>query len=247
MISLIIVSDIRLYREGLMQILGDLETINLLCAVKDFNCAIKEIKLHSPDVVLLDMTMKGSCDAVRDIHSIYPRASIVALAIAEEEESILECAEAGISGYVPREASLDDLIMAVYGAANGELFCSPQIACSLINKISLLAGSVENNSDNKKENTQNTTKDDLTRREKQIVCLMADGNSNKQIARKLTIEVSTVKNHVHNILGKLGVKTRTQAATLIRDQNSWAPSSALDLDPNTKYRTRIQQLSSTLG
>lgn len=232
MIRLVIVSDIRLYCEGLAEILGQKKTVRVVSTASNVNEAIREIEQHSPDVVLLDMTMKASCQAIRYVIASCPVAKVVALAVPEDENNILACAEAGITGYVAREASLNELLNAVQGAVKGELYCPPRIAASLMSKIKILTGSIRASSEEAYQKPADSILSTLTQRERQIAKLISDGLSNKQIAHHLTIEVSTVKNHVHNILVKMGVESRMQAASLFQRQALSALPGSLDLDPN---------------
>ena len=131
---------------------------------------------------------------------------MVALGVADADDHVLGCAEAGVAGYVPRDASLDDLVAVIESAFRGEAICSPRIAGSLLRRIATLAAG------------QNGTMPlaHLTGREREIVRLIDRGLSNKEIARDLGIEVATVKNHVHNILEKLQVRRRGEAAARMR-------------------------------
>jgi DNA-binding NarL/FixJ family response regulator len=106
-----------------------------------------------------------------------------------------------MAGYVPRDGSLSDLVAAIESAAHGELRCSPKIAASLFQRVARLT-----------DETRHSTAS-LTRREEEIARLIDQGLSNKQIARRLQIEVSTVKNHVHSVLKKLQATRRTLVAT----------------------------------
>jgi DNA-binding NarL/FixJ family response regulator len=124
------------------------------------------------------------------------------------EHRILACAEAGASGYVPHDASLEELLTVVQAVAQGELLCSPRMAASLFRRLAALA-SAGTGRDHQVVGT-------LTDREREITLLLERQLSNKDIARTLHIEVATVKNHVHNILHKLGVATRTEAAARLR-------------------------------
>ena len=217
MIDVILISDIKIYCEGLSQVLSNTESMNVIGAVNNIDAAITLIQNTPPDVVVQDMTMTGSCSLVQRISAISPSIKIIALAVPYDESNILMCAEAGITSYIPREASLDDLIATVTGAAKGECFCPPKIAALLFSKIQNLAQRAKETClpDSSQEHDVHLT--DLTRREKQILSLMADGLSNKQISKTLVIEVSTVKNHVHNILVKLDVQSRTQAVSLLQN------------------------------
>jgi len=217
MIKIIIFSDIRIYCEGLNQILSRLDTLEVLAAEISLEDAISKVENLMPHVVLLDMTMVGSCSMARQFMQHYPQIKIVALAVPEDEQNIIECAEAGISGYVAREASIDELFKTVIGTTKGEFCCPPKIAAFMFNKIRYLAQRARADylPDSNQQHDAHVA--DITRREKQILGLMADGLSNKQISKTLVIEVSTVKNHVHNILVKLDVHSRVQAVTLFQN------------------------------
>ena len=127
------------------------------------------------------------------------------LAVRDVPGQIIACAESGAAGYLPRDASLDDLTKAIQSAAEGKLCCAPEIAQMLFCHVGRLAS-----------NGTAGQHGVLTAREVQILDLIERGQSNKVIAQKLGIELSTVKNHVHNLLAKLGVRRRGEAAALHR-------------------------------
>ena len=217
MIKVIVVSDIKIYCEGLSRILANTHPIEVVGAENNFESAVNKVKLGSPDVILLDMTMIDSCRIAQKVLQLCPETKIVALAVPEDEENIMECAEAGIVGYVAREASLDELIETVIGTQNGEFHCPQKIAACIYKTIKRISHNAKDQClppavHHNRENLASV----LTKREQQIYSLMADGQSNKQISHNLVIEVSTVKNHVHNILVKLDVKSRAQAVTLMK-------------------------------
>lgn len=216
MIKVIVFSDIKIYCDGLSKILANTNPIEVIAAENNLGDAVAKIKQDSPDVILLDMTMQDSCKIAQKVMGLFPDAKIVALAVPENEDNIIECAEVGIAGYVAREASLDDLIETVIGAKKGEFCCPPKIAVHIFNKIHHIACGARDRylPDSSRDSHDLIT--GLTRREQQILKLMADGLPNKLISRDLNIEVSTVKNHVHNILVKLDVKSRTGAVSLLR-------------------------------
>jgi DNA-binding NarL/FixJ family response regulator len=144
---------------------------------------------------------------VRAVHERAPDARIVALGISGEEADVLPLAEAGIAGWLTREASVEDLCETVASAAAGEAVCSPRIAASLLRRVAALAA----------DRRLGPTATPLTRRQREILALIDEGLSNKEIARRLSIELATVKNHVHNILEKLQVRRRAEAAALVRE------------------------------
>lgn len=223
MIRLIIFSDIRIYCEGLCRILSSIEQLDIVSSESHFQDAIDKIKHTDSDVVLLDMTMSGSCQMAKQILQHCPGIQIVALAASEDEKKVINCAKAGIAGYVAREASLDVLIETVKCVMKGEVCYPPRIATYIFNQFRQFKNTSNPVDLNEAGSIAVQPLSTLTSRERQIVTLVAEGQSNKQISRSLCIEVSTVKNHVHNILVKLKVKSRVQVVTLIQ-QTSFQPT-----------------------
>ncbi|MFV2033004.1 MAG: LuxR C-terminal-related transcriptional regulator [Gammaproteobacteria bacterium] len=217
MIKVIVFSDIKIYCDGLSSILASTKSIEVIAAENDFDHAVAKIKQDSPDVILLEMTMKDSCQIAHNVKRLFPDAKIIALATPENENNIVECAKVGFTGYVTREASLDELIATIIGAKNGEFCCPPKIAAHIFNNIHHIACVARDKYLPRASLDTDDRITGLTRREQQILKLMARGLSNKLISRDLNIEVSTVKNHVHNILVKLGVKSRTGATSLLHN------------------------------
>jgi len=235
MIKVFIFSDIRIYCEGLSNILSNIESIRVVGAETIIEGAINKISRINPDVVLLDMTMLGACCTAKKIIECYPECKVVALSAPEDEKNIIECAEAGITGYVAREASLDELIDAVKGTDNGQICYPPRVAAHIFNWIRRLAQGRENRPAPKRQPIGNKeVVAGLTNRECQVSQLMSEGLANKQIASLLSIEVSTVKNHVHNILVKLGVKNRVQVVSMLQPSTSGSGSRSPGLDHDMK-------------
>ena len=162
--------------------------------------------LAPTDVVLLDIAAPGGLEAARELVELLPAIRVVAVSVPNDELDVIACAEAGVSGFVTTESSIDDLVAAVESASIGHLHCSPAMAGVLLRRIGALARS--------RDDTDPAR--DLTLRELEIVRLIDEGRSNKEIALHLCIELSTVKNHVHSILGKLGVRRRAEAAARLR-------------------------------
>lgn len=216
MVSVVIISDIRLYRESIAEILDRRESIQVLGTANNVDLAITEITKIEPEVALLDMTMAGSCQFVKTLAISCPDTKIIVLSVANDDDSILSCAKLGIAGYISRDASLEHLINAVNGVVNGEFYCPRTIAESLFNQINTIHKSEDVSKHDGVSDITGSKNPLLTHREKEIASLLSCGKSNKEIARDLTIEVSTVKNHVHNILVKMGVNNRTQAVTLLQ-------------------------------
>jgi DNA-binding NarL/FixJ family response regulator len=202
-LSIVIVSDIRLYREPLAWVLTQLNDVGHVATCETAVECITIGRRSTPDIILLDMSSSGSAASARLFAREFASTRIVALAVPETEPQVLACVEAGVTGYVPREGSIDDLVTAIRHAARGEAVCSPVIAAGLMRRVATLA-----------RDTSSTSQ--LTTREMQIAEHVLAGMSNRLIATQLGIELCTVKNHVHNILEKLGVARRADIAGYIQ-------------------------------
>lgn len=223
MIDIVIASDIKIYSQGLGQILANHQDFDVVGIAATADQTLQLIQLHQPSIVLLDMTMELSCSLAQQVLQSSPHSRIVALAVSYDEAVIMHCAEIGITCYVPREASINQLLEGIRQAFDGECYCPPKIAACLLKKLQHIASHASESSPSLSSVTDDQLKDEtedlwtrLTRRECQIARLMSEGMSNKQIARDLSIEVSTVKNHVHNLLVKLEVQSRNQAVYLLQ-------------------------------
>jgi DNA-binding NarL/FixJ family response regulator len=205
-IRALVASDIRLYREGLAEGLRSSGRVELVGTAADPAASIAAAGDLAPDVVLVDLAMTGWEETVRELVATGDEIRVVVLGVREVEDEVLACAEAGVSGYVTREASLDELVDVVESVGRGESLCSPRISALLLRRVTELSGS----------RRQPDLADRLTPRETQIVELIDEGLSNKQIAGRLSIELATVKNHVHSILEKLQVERRGEAAAQVR-------------------------------
>ncbi len=198
-----VVSDVRLYREGLVSTLGGQSGLTLL-GVGSSDDVLERVETLRPDVLLLDLAARDSLAIPRQAQQAHPPLRIVAFAVAEVAESVLACAEAGISGYVPQDGSAEDLILAIFAALKGELECSRRMAAVLFERLASLSGG----------RPAASATSALTPREREIAALLAHNLPNKEIARRLRLGPATIKNHVHNILQKLSVKRRGDIAGL---------------------------------
>jgi len=198
-LRIIIVSDIRLYRDGLARALSQLEDVSdvATCGAA-IDCVVLAQRFR-PNVIVLDMSSASSASSARLFARELVSTKVVAIAVRETEPHVLACVEAGATGYVSREGSLDDLVAAIRRSSRGEALCSPAITGGLMRRVAMLA------------RNQDVTRH-LTARELEIAEHIALGMSNRGIAARLGIELCTVKNHVHNILEKLGVDRRSDVA-----------------------------------
>lgn len=207
MVRILILAEVRLFREGLALMLDAEPNFEVVATVSTAAEAVRAVRDATPDVALLDMAIPDNASLVRALLAAVPGTRVVALAVPEIEREVLACAEAGVAGYVTRDASVKDVVAAVESAARGEVLCSPRMVATLFNRIAALAV----------ERSPASIESRLTTRELEILDLIDQGLSNKEIARRLTIGLSTVKNHVHNILDKLNVNRRGDAVARRRE------------------------------
>lgn len=205
-IRVLVVDDSQLYREALAVILRQEAWIWSVDTAADASTALRQVTQLAPTLVLLNMSTVESVPLLGAITSCMPEVRVVALGVSEHE--VAACAEAGVSGYLLRGESLADLVAAMQSAAKGEARCSPRVAATLLRRVATLAA----------EREPRPGLSRLTAREREILALIDEGLSNKEIARRLSIEVRTVKNHVHNMLEKLQVHSRGEAAARVRRQ-----------------------------
>jgi two-component system nitrate/nitrite response regulator NarL len=207
-VRVFIAAHIRLYREALVELLAPEAELEIVGASGDRHEVLALVSELQPDVVVLDPAASESIDMIRELADPVARVRVVALASSETEPDVIAYAEAGVSGFVTREESLADLVATILRAAAGDLVVSPQIAGTLLRRVTLLAA----------ERPWRSPADSLTARELQVALLLDEGLSNQQIARRLQLELSTVKHHVHHILRKLGVARRSEAVAHLRQR-----------------------------
>ena len=208
----LVVTDVRLYEEGLVRSLGDRRELVICGTASGSTEALARVGDLQPDVVLLDVTMHDSLALARAIAELTPSVHVVAFAVSDSDEDVVACAEAGVVGYVTRSGSCDQLIAVLRSVARGEVICSPRVAARLFRLAAerRLVGTAMG------VGGGGGTQAQLTSRELDVVRLVARGLSNKEVARELHIEVSTVKNHVHRVLEKLHLDRRTKVGALMR-------------------------------
>lgn len=205
MMRVLIGSDIRIYREGLVEALSRVDQLQVQDAVGSVDDLVTRAADGQPIIVVLDVSMPGGYAAIRTIRVAAPQALVLALGVEETDSNVLSLIDAGINGYVSKDASLQELVRAIDTVARGEVACPRRIVASLFREIA-----------RRRPEASGDGIVRLTSRERQILELIDHRLSNKEIARALHISLSTVKNHVHNILDKLGVTRRAEAADKIR-------------------------------
>ena len=200
-IRLLVVADVRLYRENIVNSLACRGSIEVAGAASSRDEVLALVASTAPAIVVIDMATTASDDIVRSIGAQAAAVKTVAFAVGDSEEELLACVDAGVAGYVSRDASMDDLVAAIESVARGDLPVPPRIAAALFRRLTIL-----------RRSEREAPSLPLTARERQILLLIDEGLSNKEIAARLSIEVATVKNHVHSLLTKMQVNTRGQAA-----------------------------------
>ncbi|HLO15383.1 MAG TPA: response regulator transcription factor [Anaerolineales bacterium] len=210
-INLLLVNESGLIGNVIRAALEDEPDLKVVASVTSAEEALKIVQERTIDVALVSTRLpeQGALKLTSAITKLAPSTKVLALGLTEEKKRVLRYVEAGATGYVLKDDSLEDLIETVRAAQDGKVFVSPQIAAALMERLSNLAqmfSEVENN-------VTNTT--NLTARELEVLELMGKGLTNQQIAEKLVVEIGTVKNHVHSILEKLDVRTRDQAAAYL--------------------------------
>lgn len=205
-VRVLVVEDIRLHRENLVASLAHERCIADADGTAGGDEALGRLGQHNFGIVLLSMATAVSWAVRRELVAAADPARVIAYAVSGRDDEVVACAAAGISGYVLYDEPQAELMQAVVTVSRGDIWCPPRVAAVLMRRMGpgvttpdMLAGTGR-----------------LTVREREILALIDDGMSNKEIARKLSIEVRTVKNHVHNLLEKLRVHRRGEAAALLR-------------------------------
>ncbi|MBL0165431.1 MAG: response regulator transcription factor [Xanthomonadales bacterium] len=203
MISVCLVDDQTLVRQGIRSLLELSDSIRVIAEAVDGAQAVQMIPEVAPDVVLLDMRMPGmsGLDVLNALGSIGKLPPTIILTTFDDEQLVLSGLKAGARGYLLKDVSLDQLVDAVKVVAGGGSLVAPMVTQRLLSGLERMHNDF----------TSLDRPDPLTERETEILRLMAGGYSNKEIANSLGVAEGTVKNHVSNILSKLGVRDRTRA------------------------------------
>jgi DNA-binding NarL/FixJ family response regulator len=211
-IELLIICTHRLLRESLANELSQQACMTMVHCAADTREVIQNPSGFRPDVIITEIASlrRDRLADIQQLRTLYPESKLLIIGLSEFESEFLECIEAGALGCLSLDASLEDLYHHIEVIASGGALCSPQAIKILFTLISNHAGKRE------EDDALNSTH--LTRREREIIALIEEGLSNKEIATYLEIELQTVKNHVHNILEKLQVSNRREAAKYAREK-----------------------------
>ena len=214
----------RFLRESLAELLGRDNSISISGLFGELEELLPGIHAGSTDIVLLDEAFSDGPAVIGRIRNIAPGILVVVIAVAETAENIITWAEAGVAGYVPRTAGLAEIVPLLVEIRLGKQPCPASVAAGLLRRLYNAGGA-------KGAIGETESLPKLTAREAEIVQLIAEGMSNKDIARHLDIGVATAKTHVHNLLRKLNLRRRGQTAMWMREHRD-------RLSPGIRKRAR---------
>jgi DNA-binding NarL/FixJ family response regulator len=206
-ISILVIEDNRLLRDGLSAMIGEQKDLKVLAAFGDCTKAQQFIRKSQPNIVLLDLGLRNqsSLQLVKILKKDFKKVKVIVMDLVPLQEDVLIFVQAGVSGFILKDATVNDFLHTIRSVAGGTKVLPPRLTESLFAQIvdkavtessaSKIIGAVK-----------------MTRRERQVIDLVADGLTNKEIAQKLHLSTYTIKSHIHNILEKLALHTRVQIA-----------------------------------
>lgn len=218
-IRLAIIHRNRLFREALAFALSQDPSISLCCQISNLDEIPRRWEGPCADIVFVEMADESRAFLMRvsNLKSACPGCKIIMLDVPESDETVLACIEiAGAMGYVTRNAPIEEMFCTIRHIMSGEAMCPPRIANLLFSRVSELSHQIAS--------AETHSANGLTRREQAIVRAIEEGLSNKEIAVQLGIEVSTVKNHVHNILDKLKQHDRQSVVRYVKEHGLGIPT-----------------------
>ena len=201
----LVADDHPVFRQGLVAVLGDLPGVEVVGAAADGDEAVELARSLAPDVVVMDLHMpnRNGIDATRDIVEAGLPSAVLVLTMLEDEESLVAALRAGALGYVVKGAERDDIARALEAVANGQAFLGAEVAGRALARLSGATAPV--------------AFAELTDREREILSLVARGLTNAAIADRLVLSPKTVRNHVSNVMTKIGAADRAAAVAMARD------------------------------
>ncbi len=201
---MVVVDDHDIFRDGLVRLLAERDDLAVVGDAADGERALRLVERLAPDVVVMDLNMPGlsGIEAIRRLAGVAPQSRVIVLTISVADSDVVEAIVAGACGYLLKDATIDEIVAGVRAAAVGDSLLSPRIATGLLERMRELAAN-GNGAEHHSE---------LTKRELEVLGLVAQGMDNAEIAEALVISPQTAKNHVSNILAKLQLENRIQAA-----------------------------------
>lgn len=207
-LQVLIVDDHPLFRKGMRALLDSMPDVEVIGEAQTAEEAIEYAEQLQPDVILMDLQLPGSSglDATREIVRLSPHIQILVITLFEDNDSIFAALQAGARGYILKDTDEEEMIRAIRSVGSGEAIFSPAIANHLMDYFST-----------SRKKIPKQVFPELTNREREILELIAIGESNHSIAERLSISLKTVRNHVSNIYSKLQVADRAQAVIKARE------------------------------
>ena len=217
-IALVLIDDNRLLREGLVALIHDQPGFEVLAASADVEQAMKTVREAKPDVVLLDFGLEDydSLSLTASVHHEVPSARVIVMGLLPLQQDVADYVRAGASGFIMKEASFEEFFATIRAVADGREVLPTALTTSLFAQIFRNVATVS------KARALDAVR--LTQREHQIIDLLGEGLSNKDIALRLHIAVHTVKSHVSNILEKLALRTRLEVAAFSHERDRSQPA-----------------------
>jgi DNA-binding NarL/FixJ family response regulator len=203
-LRVLLVDDHDLFRTGLRNLLEE-QGVNIVAEAATGDEAVRAVRDHAPDVVVMDLNMPGmtGVEATRHIATASPLTRVLVLTISDQDGDVIDAILAGASGYLLKDASIQELMRGIEASASGESLISPHIAAKVLQRLRATS---------QEPDMEKAIRAELSDREIQVLKLIANGKDNAQIAADLHISPKTVKNHISNILMKLQIQNRIQAA-----------------------------------
>jgi DNA-binding NarL/FixJ family response regulator len=205
--NVVVLTPVRLLGDGLAACLEARSGIHVVAVVKDLARLREILSKAAVKLVLIDVTQGIDLYDAHEIAAEWPDTVLVALGLREQQHDVIRCGRSGFSGYISRDASIEELCASLGAIAQGRLVCPPEISGGLLRALSRREAL----------EVQPDLHLALTRRENEVLELLGRGLSNKEIASELCLSVATVKHHVHSVLEKLKLSSRAQAMRRVRD------------------------------
>jgi DNA-binding NarL/FixJ family response regulator len=204
-LRVVLVDDHDLFRTGLRNLLEEHGGVQVLGEAVNGAEAVKLVRELAPDVVVMDLNMPAmsGVEATRHITTLSPLTRVIVLTISDQDADVMDAIVAGACGYLLKDASIGDVVNGIRSAAVGASLISPAIASKVLQRVRATTADAD---------MADSIRTELSDRELQVLKLIANGKDNAQIAAELVISPKTVKNHISNILMKLQISNRIQAA-----------------------------------
>ena len=215
-IQIVVIEDNLLLREGITTMIKEQHDLKVTAAFGDCSKAIQSIRESQPNIVLIDLGLRNqnSLNLAKVLKKDFQKIKIIMMDLVPLQEDLLEFVQAGVSGFILKEATVDDFLKTIRSVAGGAKALPSNLTGSLFTQIV-----------NKAVKESNPAKIissvKMTKRERQVIALVSDGLTNKEIAQKLHLSTYTVKSHIHNILEKLAIHTRVQIAKFAHTANDY--------------------------